>query len=96
MSEVPEQVQQVHLIADKVVVGDGELTVLPSPVQGIVDGECLEEVALEQHQQGSCSWLSVRPPLTMYCLQLSCESEHNACSPYVNQKMRLPMEFYQP
>lgn len=39
MPEVPEQVQQVPLAADKAVVGDGELPEPPSPVQGIVDGE---------------------------------------------------------
>lgn len=47
--EVPEQVQQVHLTADKVVVGDGELC------RGLWMVTPLEEVALEQHQQSLCS-----------------------------------------
>lgn len=92
--EVPEEVQQApHWLfvalsvqqlvhnADKVVVGDGELTVLPSFVPGgswMVNW--LEDVALEQHQQGPYILLSARPLPITYGLRLFCKSKRNGCS----------------
>ncbi|RMB98793.1 hypothetical protein DUI87_25012 [Hirundo rustica rustica] len=89
--EVPQQVQQVQLTADKVVVGDGELTVPPSPVRGIVDGRGGSgAVSAEPMFTAVIETTSVRVPPWLIC-----ESEYSACSPYVNCTIGLPMGFYQ-
>lgn len=74
-------VQQLIHNADKVVVGNGDLTVLPSPAPGgwwMVNW--LEEVAVEQRQQGPCTLLSARPLPITYGLWLFCKSKRNGCS----------------